>query len=75
VHLARSGAPDPDPIGNPVEQTGKAVPGATKRGCSFLYRSTDEGKTWSRYAVVAAGGFNETGLARHCESSSADGQA
>jgi len=47
-----------------IGRSGKAVPGATKRGCSFLYRSTDDGKTWSRYAVVAAGGFNETGLAR-----------
>jgi photosystem II stability/assembly factor-like uncharacterized protein len=31
---------------------------------SFLFRSTDHGRTWTRHSVVAAGGFNETGLAQ-----------
>ena len=31
---------------------------------SYLYRSTDQGKTWSRYACVGRKRFNETGLVR-----------
>jgi len=29
---------------------------------SYLYRSTDDGKTWSRYATIAAKRFNETSV-------------
>jgi hypothetical protein len=31
---------------------------------SYLYRSTDDGRTWSRYATVGAENFNETGVVR-----------
>jgi BNR repeat-like domain len=31
---------------------------------SYLYRSTDNGKTWKRYATIGSRRFNETGLVR-----------
>ena len=32
-------------------------------GASYLYRSTDNGKTWRRFSTIA-GGYNETAIAR-----------
>ncbi len=34
------------------------------RSNSYLYRSTDQGRTWTRWATIAADRFNETGLVR-----------
>ena len=45
--------------GGPVS----AHPAKTSTGSfSYLYRSTDAGKTWSRYAKISSEGFDETGL-------------
>jgi hypothetical protein len=47
---------------------GSAVGGGGRRGreedYSYLYRSTDNGRTWSRFSTVGAERFNETGLLR-----------
>jgi photosystem II stability/assembly factor-like uncharacterized protein len=42
------------------ETTGKTRPG----DFSYLYRSTDNGQTWSRYSTIGATRFNETGVVR-----------
>jgi hypothetical protein len=47
--------------GGPVRAPGEKVADSDN---SYLYRSTDGGKTWKRYATIAPKGFNETGLVR-----------
>lgn len=42
------------------ETTGKTRPG----DFSYLYRSTDNGQTWSPYSTIGATRFNETGIVR-----------
>jgi len=48
--------------GGAVRQAGKGEDAAG--AFSYLYRSTDQGKTWTRYACVGRKRFNETGLVR-----------
>lgn len=47
---------------------GSAVNGGGQRGrksdYSYLYRSADNGQTWSRYSIIGAERFNETGVIR-----------
>jgi hypothetical protein len=48
--------------GGPVRRPGnKAI---RSKDNSYLYRSTDQGKTWKRYAEPGPNGFNETALLR-----------
>jgi hypothetical protein len=47
--------------GGPVRAPGATVADSDN---SYLYRSTDDGKTWKRYATIGPKGFNETGLLR-----------
>jgi hypothetical protein len=47
--------------GGPVRAPGEKVADSDN---SYLYRSTDNGKTWKRYATMGVKGFNETGLVR-----------
>ncbi len=47
--------------GGPVRAPGEKVADSDN---SYLYRSTDDGKTWKRYATIGPKGFNETGLVR-----------
>lgn len=47
--------------GGPVRKSGEK-PAATDN--SYLYRSTDHGKTWARYATPGPAKFNETALVR-----------
>jgi hypothetical protein len=47
--------------GGPVRAPGQKVADSDN---SYLYRSTDNGKTWKRYATIGSKGFNETGLVR-----------
>ena len=47
--------------GGPVRAPGEK---ATDTDNSYLYRSTDHGKTWKRYATPGPNGFNETALLR-----------
>ncbi|HJT79242.1 MAG TPA: sialidase family protein [Gemmataceae bacterium] len=46
--------------GGPVRAPGEKVADSDN---SYLYRSTDDGKSWKRYATIGKG-FNETGLVR-----------
>jgi sialidase-1 len=48
--------------GEQPRQPGEEV--KAKEDWSYLYRSTDHGKTWSRYSTVAAKRFNETSILR-----------
>jgi hypothetical protein len=48
--------------GGPVRRPGEK--GNSSEEHSYLYRSTDHGKTWKRYAHPGAKRFNETGLVR-----------
>ena len=43
--------------GGPVRAPGEKVSDSDN---SYLYRSTDHGKTWKRYATIGAKDFNET---------------
>jgi hypothetical protein len=47
--------------GGPVRAPGEKVADSDN---SYLYRSTDNGKTWKRYATIGPKGFNETALVR-----------
>jgi hypothetical protein len=47
--------------GGPVRAPGQKVADSDN---SYLYRSTDGGKTWKRYATIGRGRFNETALVR-----------
>jgi hypothetical protein len=47
--------------GGPVRTPGEKVADSDN---SYLYRSTDNGKTWKRYATIGPKGFNETALVR-----------
>jgi hypothetical protein len=47
--------------GGPVRTPGKKVADSDN---SYLYRSTDNGRTWKRHATIAPNRFNETGLVR-----------
>jgi hypothetical protein len=47
--------------GGPVRAPGEKVADSDN---SYLYRSTDNGKTWKRYATISPKGFNETALVR-----------
>jgi hypothetical protein len=51
--------------GGPVRASGEKAPDTIedKDNHSYLYRSTDNGKTWKRYATIAHR-FNETALVR-----------
>jgi photosystem II stability/assembly factor-like uncharacterized protein len=48
--------------GGPVRKPGERE--ARPRDNSYLYRSTDHGRTWKRYAHPGPDGFNETALLR-----------
>jgi hypothetical protein len=50
--------------GEPIRPAGSPVPVRKAWANSYLYRSTDQGRTWKRYANMGLNGFNETGLAR-----------
>lgn len=45
--------------GGPIRASGEKVADSDN---SYLYRSSDSGKTWKRYATVGSKGFNETAL-------------
>jgi hypothetical protein len=47
--------------GGPVRAPGQKVADSDN---SYLYRSTDNAKSWKRYATIGAKGFNETALVR-----------
>jgi hypothetical protein len=47
--------------GGPVRAPGAKVGDSDN---SYVYRSTDDGKTWKRYATIGPKGFNETALVR-----------
>jgi hypothetical protein len=47
--------------GGPVRASGAKLPDTDN---SYLYRSTDNGKTWKRFATLGRNGFNETALVR-----------
>ncbi len=47
--------------GGPIRAPGEKVASTDN---SYLYRSTDNGKTWKRYATIGPRGFNETALVR-----------
>jgi photosystem II stability/assembly factor-like uncharacterized protein len=47
--------------GGPVRTPGQKVADSDN---SYLYRSTDNGRTWKRYATIGASRFNETALLR-----------
>jgi len=50
--------------GESIRPAGSPVPAHKTWANSYLYRSTDQGRTWTRYASIGLNGFNETGLAR-----------
>ena len=45
--------------GGAIKTANQAAP---KSSFSYLYRSTDQGRTWKRYATISPPGFDETGL-------------
>ena len=45
--------------GGAIKTTDQAAP---KSSFSYLYRSTDQGRTWRRYSTISPPGFDETGL-------------
>jgi len=45
--------------GGAIKTADQAAP---KSSFSYLYRSTDQGRTWKRYSTISPPGFDETGL-------------